>query len=788
MEHTIKTDQKLAAIMFTDIISYTKMMGKNEKKTLALLKEHNLLLNEQFTKHSGNVIKETGDGFLTSFSSPLKSVTAAIAIQNSLHLYNSTQDTDDQINIRIGIHLSEIVNKDENGSVDLLGNGVNIASRIEGFSEPNGGGLCFSQQIYDHVHDKIKNYPIESIGKKRLKGITKPYELYRLILPFQKSDVRSVGERKVKNSIAVLAFDNMSPDKDNEYFADGITESLLDVMAKEKELKVISRTSAFSYKSKNIPAKQIGRELNVEHILEGSVRKAGDKVRITAQLIQVADDFHLWSETYDRTLEDIFAIQDEIASKILTELLDRIIACECCGQTNNQEAYDLYQKGRHHWNLRSKEELEKAINCFENCLNVDPNFSKAYSGLIDSWIMQIRRQHEHKKDILPKCKEAIENAESLGDVSAEIYTSKSEIFKIEGDNNKSLEYLKTAIDENPNYATAHHWLSLLYGEMGEHEKSLEEIEKAVALDPKSPIILFATCMRYRIAGNRNKQKEYLQKTMDLAPGFQSIEVQLGRLLMEEYKWEDAEKHLLNLRKLHFYKNSSENQRNLSITLIQLYMICNKNDKAENILSEMMKIIENNKNTINTHSYCCVADWHYLLGNNILSSQYYTMALDHGLFSEPKAYHHCFKSLPLIFEKKYEEALESLNNAVKSANKLDDEVHRTNVLLWIEYARTLYFIESNDIENTYLNINKIKNMHTGADEYHSHEKEKILYFLYMANSDFDKGFKWYDKFIQLRKRPCYEIIIDPSCRYARKDKRFVELLKKMELYDYWKDSL
>ena len=165
----------------------------------------------------------------------------------------------------------------------------------------------------------------------------------------------------------------MSSDKDNEYFADGITESLLDVMAKEKELKVISRTSAFTYKGKDIPAKQIGRELNVEHILEGSVRKSGDKVRITAQLIQVADDFHLWSETYDRTLEDIFAIQDEIASKILTELLDRIVSCESCSCTNNQEVYDLYHKGRHYWNKRTEINLEQALECFEKCLIIDPD-------------------------------------------------------------------------------------------------------------------------------------------------------------------------------------------------------------------------------------------------------------------------------------------------------------------------------------------------------------------------------------------------------------------------------
>ena len=171
MEPAVQTDRKLAAIMFTDIISYSQMASKNEKNALSILKDHNTLLNEQFNKHNGNVIKETGDGFLIEFPSALESVNGAIAIQNSLYIHNSTQDLDDRINIRIGIHLGDIV-KTEND--DILGDGVNIASRIEAHSEPNGGGVCFSQQIYDQVVNKI-NYDIESIGKKKLKGTTKPY-------------------------------------------------------------------------------------------------------------------------------------------------------------------------------------------------------------------------------------------------------------------------------------------------------------------------------------------------------------------------------------------------------------------------------------------------------------------------------------------------------------------------------------------------------------------------------------------------------------------------------------
>jgi len=775
MESTIQTQQKLAAIMFTDIISFSKMTGNNEKKALSILKEHNRLLSDQFTQHNGCIIKELGDGYLTEFSSSLESVNAAIAIQHSLYVYNATQEIDNRINIRIGIHLGDIVKTDNE---DILGDGVNIASRIEPFSEPNGGGLCFSQQIYDQVHNKI-NFDIESIGKKKLKNITKPHELYRVILPFQKSDIRSVGKRKVKNSIAVLPFENMSSDKDNEYFADGITESLLDVMAKEKELKVISRTSAFTYKGKDIPAKQIGRELNVEHILEGSVRKSGDKVRITAQLIQVADDFHLWSETYDRTLDDIFAIQDEIASKILTQLLERLFTCENCSSTNNQEVYELYHKGRHHWNQRSKEEIEKAIECFEKSLEIDPEFSKAYSGLIDSWTMQASRQYEKKEDILPKCKEVVAKAKALGDISAEFYTSQSEIYYVEGDVDKSLEYLKVAIDENPNYATAHHWLAIRYDESGENKKAVEEIEKAVALDPKSPIILFAASCQYANLGNREIQKEYLKKTMELSPGFQSVEVSFGNMLRDEYKWEEAEEYLLELRKLDYYKGKNRNKLSLLSSLFYLFINTNQIKKANNIQSEMIKIVENVQNIMEKLSYYfTIADSFYIQENFTMSTQYISKAIELHT-NEEELY--SFLSISLTCEGKYDEAIEALE-------KITHSNCRGNDILWIEYAKTLSYIKKEDLEKTYLNINKIKNMDGDKDCCHSHDKELVLYLLYFTISDYDKGFKWYEKRVNKLKRPCFTIIYDPWCQNARKDERYIELLKEMKLYDYWKDSL
>ena len=211
----------------------------------------------------------------------------------------------------------------------------------------------------------------------------------------------------------------------------------------KSEQRVISRSgnsipNHFTYKNSNKPLNQIGRELNVEYVLEGSVRKAGNTVRITAQLIQVADDFHLWSETYDRNLDDIFSIQDEIASIILTELLDRIVSCKCC-KTHNVEAFNLYAEGRHHWSQRSENELKIALQCFEKCLEIDPEFTLAYSGLVDTWFQLAVRTDLSIDEIIPKCKDLLKKADDLGDVSAEIYASHAQIYELEGKDDDSIK-------------------------------------------------------------------------------------------------------------------------------------------------------------------------------------------------------------------------------------------------------------------------------------------------------------------------------------------------------------
>ena len=338
METNQNSQRKLAAIMFTDIVNYSDMMNKDEKTALSLLDEHNKLVRQQFDEFNGTEIKNTGDGFLVKYDSSLDSVNSAISIQKSLELHNSTREVNEQINLRIGIHLGDIEEKDG----DIHGDGVNIASRIEPYSE--SGGICISRQIYDQVNNKIK-FEIENTGEKKLKNIAKPVELYNITLPWNDRSFRNVGDRKVANSIAVMPFVNMSSDKENEFLCDGLTEELLNVLAHNEDLKVISRTSVFSYKGKKITGRQIGAELGVENMLEGSIRKAGDKVRITAQLIRTADDFHLWSDTYTRSLNEVactFDLEDEIASKILSQMHDKLIHVDCSECSSKSKSTNIY--------------------------------------------------------------------------------------------------------------------------------------------------------------------------------------------------------------------------------------------------------------------------------------------------------------------------------------------------------------------------------------------------------------------------------------------------------------
>jgi len=759
--------------MFTDIVDYSAMSDKNEKNALELLKTHNDLLREEFSKFNGDEIKNTGDGFLVKFSNTLDSVKSAISIQKCLDLYNTTKDKNEQINIRIGLHLADV----EQSEDDIHGDGVNIAARIEPFAD--SGGICLSRQLYDQVNNKIK-FDINRLGEKKLKNITKPMEIYNVSLPWKRNDLRSVGDRKVENSIAVLPFENMSSDNENEYFCDGLTEELLNVLAKEKDLKVISRTSSFSYKDKRLSMRQVADELGVENVLEGSVRKAGDRLRITAQLIQAADGFHLWSETYNRTLDDIFDLQDEMASTILTELLDRITTVDSSadsGKSKNREAYNLYLEGIKLWNERKTESIEKAIKLFEEAIDIDSSFSLAYCMMADSYELLSYYSASYKeKEYIAKAVDSIKKAEDLNDTSAEFYTAKSSVLQ-HGQLDEKIDYLNTAIEVNPNYATAYHRLAIAY-QRNDLESAIREIDRAISLDPNSAIIQFAAATIHISNKDYQDALKILIRLRETHPTYWTQIVSLSMADCYSYmlEWEKAN----NLVKS-FAEGKVEQLPSHISYFSDFYVKTNQISKIDKLYNDF-KLIKDDK------------DWHHqfvdgaiseLLGNN-----------DYATIQLKESYRVCDNVSPGIGIKltlhyinleKYDDASKVLSETMEKLNY--KEVCGSGLEELEIFTKTLHAIisiKNNDLESAYVTMSEIRKAESSDDS-----NLFCLSFLYFNLDNADEGYNLINQYIESQGISALtrqeDMINAPLWENLRKDPRYIDLLKRLKLYEFWKDD-
>jgi len=366
--------RRLVAIMFADMTGYTAMMQEDEAKTKALRNRQQQTLENLIPGHNGTIVQLFGDGTLSIFDSAIDAVKCAIEIQKELQ-------KEPKVKLRIGIHSGDVV-YDTKG---LYGDCVNLASRIESISVP--GGVLISDKVFDEVKNKSEIKTI-ALGKVNLKNVKQPIAVYAianegLVIPTMAQIGIKAGSDK---SIAVLPFVNMSADPENEYFSDGISEEILNALTHVDGIQVTARTSSFQFKGKNEDVRQIGAKLGVANVLEGTVRRAGKKVRINVQLINTTDGYHAWSEVYDRELEDIFEVQDEIATKIVTRLKENFAVNEkkenvVKSPTENIDAYNLYLKGRYYWNKSNPEDIRRAIDTFEEAIRLDPNFALPYCSL-----------------------------------------------------------------------------------------------------------------------------------------------------------------------------------------------------------------------------------------------------------------------------------------------------------------------------------------------------------------------------------------------------------------------
>lgn len=554
--------RQLAAIMFTDIVGYTTMMQHNEQKAVAAIKHYNNTLEKWVAHFNGRILNFYGDGNLCSFSSATDAVNCSIEVQKELR-------SEPVVPLRIGIHIGEIFFEQEKA----LGDGVNVASRVQSLGQEN------TILISAEIHDKIKNnisITTQSLGLFDFKNVNKPLEIFALtndglFVPQRKKmqgklQRKNVQKRNVfliisfiilviailfiyrkyfsenktaftEKSIAVLPFTDMSQNKDQEYFSDGLTEDIITQLAKINSFKVKSRTSVMQYKKNSKSLKEIGNELGVEVILEGSVQQSGDQIRITAQLINSLTDEHLWAESYDRSMKDIFSIQTDIAKQIANTLKAKLSPNEKQNiekrYTENAEAYQLYLKGRYYWNKRSEESVRRGIDFFKNAIALDSNYALAYAGLGDSYLMLGVYGMVRPNESFPLAKSYAEKALQLDNTLSEAYATLIDInIHYYHDLDVAEINYQKAIEKNPFYASAYHWHSEVLILRKQFENALKESEAALKIDPYSLIINTQYGMHLRYAGKLSKAIAQLQKTLEYDSTFAFTHWQLGLAFFE----------------------------------------------------------------------------------------------------------------------------------------------------------------------------------------------------------------------------------------------------------------
>lgn len=477
--------RQLAAVMFADIVGYTALMQKDEQAASETRVRHREAFEQQHELHHGTIIQYYGDGVLSVFKSAIEAVHCAIAIQRVLQ-------TGQAVPLRIGIHMGDIVFD----KTDVYGDGVNFASRIESL------GVTGSILVSGKLNDELKNHAsisTKSLGYFELKNLSSAVEVFAVSnegikVPLAK-DLK--GKQEIKNkTIAVLPFVNMSASQENEYFSDGITEEIINALSRVQSLRVTSRTSSFFFKNKNIPIRQIAAELNVAIILEGSVRISGSMLRITAQLIQAVEDFHFWSHTWDRKVENIFEIQDEISLLIAEKLREFLGHFEIQDhlvnkQTDNYNTYELFLKARYHFRKWNPEDVKKAIHLYEKALQSDPHHAESMVGLADCYSFLATTGFLPFEEAWGKAASLTYKALGINDRLPDGYYQLANLhFFTRSDYTESLKACLRAVELNPNYVEAQQYLSFLYILVGDKIKARRHLTIAISIDPLSQETLF----------------------------------------------------------------------------------------------------------------------------------------------------------------------------------------------------------------------------------------------------------------------------------------------------------
>ena len=478
-----RVERRLTAILAGDVAGYSRLMGADEEGTLSRLNAHRReFLEPKIAEHRGRIVKRTGDGILLEFGSVVDAARCAVEIQRGMSERNSAVQPDQRIELRIGIHVGDIIIEDG----DIFGDGVNIAARLEGLAEP--GAICVSGRVHEDANGKL-DIAFEDGGEQALKNIARPVRVYRVRLGGAKAS--PTPALPDKPSIAVLPFQNMSGDPAQDYFTDGIVEDIITGLSRLKWLFVIARNSTFTYKGKAVDVRQIARELGVRYVLEGSVRKAGNRVRLTGQLIDAATGTHVWADRYDGSLDDIFELQDQITASVIGAVEPSLRQAEIerakRKRPDSLDAYDLYLRALPHAYANSPEDGRKALKLLDEALRLEPAYASAHG--IAAWCHEqlynrTGFREEYRTSALRHAAAAI--AHGADDATALCFAGFT-IALVARDYEAGISAMDRSLALNTSYASGFGYSAIIRAFAGQYETAIEHAQRAIRLNPLDPM-------------------------------------------------------------------------------------------------------------------------------------------------------------------------------------------------------------------------------------------------------------------------------------------------------------
>jgi TolB-like protein/class 3 adenylate cyclase/tetratricopeptide (TPR) repeat protein len=517
-----RVERRLTAIVAADVAGYSRLMGADEEGTLAQLKAHRQdLLDPKINEHRGRIVKTTGDGLLVEFASVVNALHCAIAIQRGMVERNAGVGQEKRLELRIGINVGDIIIDDD----DIYGDGVNVAARLEGMAEP--GGICVSGRVQEDVRGKLDAL-FEDAGERQLKNIARPVRAYRIRFGGEAATVAAGLPLPDRPSIAVLRFQNMSGDPEQEYFADGVVEDVISALSRIRWLFVIARNSSFTYSGNAVDVKQVGRALGVRYVLEGSVRKAANRVRITGQLIDATTATHLWADRFEGTLDDIFELQDQMTQSVVGAIAPQLEQAEIerakRKPTASLDAYDCYLRGRASLNQGTRAAVDEGLPLLYRAIELDPDFAPAYA--MAAWCVFWRKVNgwmtDRTREIAEGARLARRAVELGKDDAVALTRGGHALAHFTGDLDAGIALLDKALALDPNLAAAWFLGGFLRAERGEPDDAMAFFERAMRFSPLDPEMFrmqAGMALAHLLAGRLDDASSWAEKACRDLPSF-----------------------------------------------------------------------------------------------------------------------------------------------------------------------------------------------------------------------------------------------------------------------------